>query len=179
MFIVIMIPSIVANYNLIVVSQIVVDEDSLFGATKFYTDDIFSYVDSVPQITISIISTIMNCVIIVFVYRVKKSSGNNNKIPDILVTINLLIHSVVPMLIVVYSNVLLILMINGFKVTSSAWKIFEVSILCYCNMLPYMFVLFIEGFFRKKFWCKISQVGSRVIPVTKGFVKTLITKQEA
>uniref|UniRef100_A0A0K0EJH0 G-protein coupled receptors family 1 profile domain-containing protein n=1 Tax=Strongyloides stercoralis TaxID=6248 RepID=A0A0K0EJH0_STRER len=165
-----MIPSFVASINCVFFSNVVFSDDT-FEYKHYYSDAIFEYMDLFPQVASSFLALILNVMILIKVNVSAKKSSDKllNRKSEIPLTINLLFHSICPLILLIWANTMSILRVthNSKGEKSNLFMVYVNLDMVYRILSPITMILFMKayrnGFLRwigcenKKLFIKISR----------------------
>uniref|UniRef100_A0AAF5DFA8 G-protein coupled receptors family 1 profile domain-containing protein n=2 Tax=Strongyloides stercoralis TaxID=6248 RepID=A0AAF5DFA8_STRER len=144
-----MIPSFVAFINCVFFSNIIYS-DRTFEYKHYYSDSIFEYMDIFPQVASSFLALILNIMILIKVnISAKKSSDKSfNKKLEVPLTINLLFHSICPLILLVWANMMMFLRAthNSEGEKSNLFLAYAHLGMTYRILSPITMILFMESY---------------------------------
>uniref|UniRef100_A0A0K0ES36 G-protein coupled receptors family 1 profile domain-containing protein n=1 Tax=Strongyloides stercoralis TaxID=6248 RepID=A0A0K0ES36_STRER len=142
-----LIPSFVAFIDSVFFSNIVYS-DGVFEHKHYYSSDLFVYMDILPQVTSSVLALFLNIMILMKVKMATKRSNDKSTVEksEIPLTINLLFHSICPLILLVWGNLMIIL---GYIYNENGERTLSFMVFNKCDMIyriisPITMIAFIE-----------------------------------
>ncbi|CEF69720.1 Hypothetical protein SRAE_2000436700 [Strongyloides ratti] len=144
-----LIPSFVAFINCVFFSNIIYSDDT-FEYKHYYSSSLFVYMDLLPQVTSSIFALILNILILIKVNIINKKSKEfiSTKKSEVPLTINLMFHSICPLILLIWINMMVIFRVtHNSKGEKTIWFfIYAQFDLIYRILSPITMIIFIEAY---------------------------------
>uniref|UniRef100_A0A0N5A632 Serpentine receptor class gamma n=1 Tax=Parastrongyloides trichosuri TaxID=131310 RepID=A0A0N5A632_PARTI len=148
--------------------------------TAFYTygsilEEIFPWFDMAPQIISGSIAFILNIILLVKIRIEKKKTALNKKNAsgEISLTVNLLFHTIMPLILILYANIYYSLLFFAGMESVVAEMVYDYMELFYLVICPVSLVLFIELYRRFFFSLYYDKKMNNKVSVKISYTKTI------